>query len=149
MAENKIDIATRHLDALARGDWATYRNALTDGAVYDEEATRRLVQGADKYVETIKAWKTAFPDLKAAVKQTVASGDAVVCEVEWTGTHKGVLSGPMGTIPATGRSGKTPAMLLFRFDGDRIRETRHYFDLMTLLSQLGVMPQPGAQPSPR
>ncbi len=145
MATNKIDLAKKHLDALSRGDWAGYRGMMNDDAVYEEEATRRRVDTADKWVDVSKAWKSAFPDMKASVQECFASGDAVVCEVEWSGTHKGPLAGPMGTIAPTNRAGKLPAMLLFRFDGDRIRECHHYFDLMTMLAQLGVMPQ-GAQP---
>jgi len=141
MAMNKVDIVKKHLDDLAKGDWSSFRGVLTDNAVYEEEATRRRIQGADKYVDTIKTWKTAFPDFKAKVKECVGSGDAVVCELEWSGTHKGPLSGPMGTIPATNRAGTLPAMIMYRFDGDRIRECHHYFDAMTLLMQLGVMPQ--------
>ncbi len=146
MAMNKIDIVKKHLDDMTKGDWNGFRAALTDNAVYEEEATQRRIQGGDKYVDAIKTWKSAFPDFKARVKECVGSGDAVVCEVEWTGTHKGTLSGPMGTIPATNRAGKLPAMILYRFDGDRIRECHHYFDAMTLLMQLGVMPQQ-AQPT--
>lgn len=146
MAMNKIDIVKKHLDDLTKGDWSSFRGTLTDNAVYEEEATQRRFQGADQYIDSLKQWKTAFPDFKARVKECVASGDAVVCEVEWSGTHKGAFSGPMGTIPATNRAGKLPAMIMYRFDGDRIRECHHYFDAMTLLMQLGVMPQP-AQPT--
>lgn len=145
MAGNTIDLARQHLDAIGKGDWKAYRAGLTDDAVYEEEATQRRIEGADRYLDAIKAWKTAFPDMKAKVKEAFASGDAVVAELEWEGTHRGQLSGPMGTIPPTNRSGKLPAVLLARFDGDKIRETHHYFDLMTLLRQLGIGPQPPAQ----
>ncbi len=141
-----VAIAKDHLEALAKGDWSTYRNGLTDNAVYDEEATQRRVQGADDYIKRIKEWKSAFPDMKATVKEAIAARDAVVLEVEWQGTHKGAFTGPMGSIPATGRQGKLPAMVLFRFEGEKIRETHHYFDLMTMLRDLGVMPQPQAAP---
>jgi steroid delta-isomerase-like uncharacterized protein len=145
-----IEIAKQHLDALAKGDWKSYRSMLTEGAVYEEEATQRRVQGADRYVDAIKPWKNAFPDMKVKIKEIIASGDAVVAEVEWEGTNQGELAGPFGTIPPTKRHGKLPGVIMMRFDGDKIRETHVYFDLMTLFQQMGAMPQPSAaQPSSR
>jgi hypothetical protein len=41
----------------------------------------------------------------------------------------------------TNKRAKVPAVVVQRFDGDKMREIRHYFDLMTLLAQLGVLPQ--------
>ncbi len=146
MATNKVDLGRKHLDALARGDWTTYRDLMTDDAVYEEEATQRHVDSADRWLEISKAWKSAFPDLKATIKESFASGDSVVCELEWSGTQKGTLLGPFGSIPPTNRAGTLPAVLLLRFDGDRIRACHHYFDMMTMLTQLGIGPQK-AQPS--
>jgi steroid delta-isomerase-like uncharacterized protein len=146
MAANKIDILKKQLEAFERGDWKTWRSTIADNAVFEEEATHQRVQGADAIENVMKAWKTAFPDSKADIKDVIASGDAVVAELEWQGTHQGPLSGPFGTIPPTGRAGKVSAVLVLRFDNDRVRESRHYFDLLTLLAQLGIMPQPSAQP---
>jgi steroid delta-isomerase-like uncharacterized protein len=141
------EIFKKHMDTLIKQDWNAFRKGLADDAVYEEEATQRRLQGADEYVKAIKVWLTAFPDMKVKIKDTVVSGDSVVAELEWEGTHKAPLSGPMGTLPATGKSAKVRAMLAMRYDGDKIREARHYFDLMTLLTQLGVLPQrPATQP---
>jgi steroid delta-isomerase-like uncharacterized protein len=148
MASN-ADIYKQGIDALTKGDWKTYRALFTEDVVYEEEATHRRIHGADQYVELVKAWKGAFPDLRGTIKQIVASGDAVVAEIEWEGTHKGPLSGPFGTVAPTGRTGKTHAVVVTRFENGRIRESRHYFDLMTLLAQLGVQPQAAPQPGAR
>ncbi len=146
MPTDKLDLVKKHLEAVTKSDWTTFRNSMADNVDYDEEATQRHVNRADQYVDIVKAWKAAFPDLKSAMKESVATGDAVVCEVEWSGTHKGTLTAPFGTIQPTNRAGKLPAALVYRFDGDRIRAVHHYFDLMTLLSQLGIMPKQ-AQPT--
>jgi predicted ester cyclase len=102
------------------------------------------VQGADEIVRAVEPWLRAFPDLQARIRDTVASSDALVVELEWTGTHKGPLAGPSGPIPPTGKAGKLTAVQVVRFDGDRIREIRHYFDLLSLLRQLDYAPQLGA-----
>lgn len=138
------EVVQAQLQAFCAADWNRYKQLLADNAVYEEEATRRRVTGADEIVKAVQPWRSAFPDLAFTMKEAVGSGDAIVCELEWTGTHKGPLTGAMGTIPATGKQGRLPAVLVVRFDGERIRESRHYFDLLTLLSQIGVAPQMGA-----
>ena len=45
---------------------------------------------------------------------------------------------PEGTIPASGKRQETPAACFFTFEGDKIKESRHYFDSMTLLKQIGA-----------
>ncbi|MGZ3440406.1 MAG: ester cyclase [Polyangia bacterium] len=144
-----VELARKILDLFAKADWKTYRTMIEDNIVYEEEATRRRIQGADQLIEVLKAWKAAFPNLRATEKQHIASGDAVVSEVEWEGTHQGTLTGPFGTIAATNRSGKTPAVLVVRFENGKMRELRHYFDMMTLLAQIGGLPQGMQQPGAR
>jgi steroid delta-isomerase-like uncharacterized protein len=135
------DILNKHIEAFTKGDWTTYRSLFADNAVYDEEATQQVFNGPDQITRSQQAWKTAFPDVKATIRNTVATGDAVVAEVEWNGTHNGTLTGPMGSIPASGRRGKVAAVLVARFENGKIREIRHYFDLMTILSQIGAAPR--------
>jgi predicted ester cyclase len=62
----------------------------------------------------------------------------VVFEVTWTGTHKGPLQTPKGAIPATGKKIDVRACIVHEIAGDKVKEERHYFDLMTLLQQIGV-----------
>ena len=56
----------------------------------------------------------------------------------WNGTHTGALATAEGTIPASGKRQETPAAYFFTFDGNRIKDSRHYFDSLTLLKQIGV-----------
>jgi predicted ester cyclase len=79
--------------------------------------------------------------MRGDIENLVAHGDQVVYETTWTGTHAGPLTAPDGqTIPPTGRSVAMPACLVVRVADDRIVEQHHYFDMVTMLSQLGLMP---------
>ncbi len=142
--ERMRELLDRHLKALRDNDWKTYKAGYTEEGIYEEEATGVRAKGPDAIVRSIEPWKRAFPDMDCTVKDAVASGDAIVVEVEWTGTHNGPLVGPFGTIEPTGKFGTLPAVQVVRFEGERIRELRHYFDLLTLLRQAGMMPQLGA-----
>ena len=139
-AEAMITIAREHVDAFNNGDWKRLQAGLAADARYHELATQRKVEGPEKIVELFKGWKTAFPDAVGTVTSAVASGNKAALEVTWKGTHTGPLQTAEGTIPASGKRQETPAAFFFTFEGDKIKESRQYFDSMTLLKQIGAQP---------
>jgi predicted ester cyclase len=80
-----------------------------------------------------------MPDAKGTVTSALASGNTVALEIIWEGTHTGPLEGPTGTIPASGKRQVTPAAQILIFEGDKIKENHHYFDMMSLLKQIGAL----------
>jgi len=82
-----------------------------------------------------------MPDVKGTVTGAVAGDNQVVLELTWRGTQTGPLVTPGGTIPASGKSQATPAAWVFDFTGDKIMESRQYFDMMSLMQQIGAIPQ--------
>ena len=145
--EKMQEVLERQLKAFSQGDWKTYRETLTDRSVFEEEPTARRATGPDEIVRLVEPWLKGFPNCVGRIKEAIGSGDALVAELEWTATHKGTLSGPFGSIQATNKQVRVPAVMVLRFDGERIREGRHYFDLLSLLQQLGIAPQMGAAAS--
>ena len=137
-ADELINVARDQVDAFNKGDWEQMRALLTPDARYHEFGTERMVEGPDQIIELFKGWKTAFPDAAGTVTNVVASGNTAVLEVTWKGTHTGPLATPQGMLPASGKSQITPAAFFFTFEGDKIKESRHYFDSMTLLKQIGA-----------
>ena len=143
-----IEVIKRHLANLSASNWSDYKADLASNAVYEELSTRQRVTGADEYVKVVQKWKRAFPDLKAKILHEVASGDIVVAEVEWEGTHTGPFEGPFGTIAATNKKGRVQGVLVFTMKNGKIIENHHYFDLMTVLTQLGIAPMAGTTAQP-
>ena len=139
-ADELAKIARDQIDAFNKGDWEQMRALLTSDARYHELGTERKIEGPDQIIELFKGWKTAFPDAAGSVTNAVASGNTAVLEVTWTGTHNGPLVTAAGTIPASGKRQETPAAVFYVFEGDKIKASRHYFDAMTLLKQIGAQP---------
>jgi steroid delta-isomerase-like uncharacterized protein len=133
-----VKLARRQVDAFNTGDWEQMRAMLASDSRYDELGTQRKIEGSEKIVELFKGWKTAFPDAVGTVTSAVASGNKAALEVTWKGTHTGPLGTPEGTIPASGKRQETPAAFFLTYEGDKIKESRHYFDSMTLLKQIGA-----------
>ena len=134
-------VARDQIDAFNKGDWEQMSALFTSDARYHEFGTERKIEGPDQIIELFQGWKTAFPDAAGTVTNAIASGNSVVLEVTWTGTHDGPLVTSAGTIPASGKRQETPAAVLYLFEGDKIKASRHYFDAMTLLKQIGAQPK--------
>jgi steroid delta-isomerase-like uncharacterized protein len=136
-----VKIAREQVAAFNRGDWEQMRAGLASDSRYDEFGTERKIDGPEKILELFKGWKQAFPDAVGTVTSAVASGDKAALEVTWKGTHTGPLTTAEGTVPASGKRQETPAAFFFTFAGDKIKESRHYFDSLTLLKQIGAQPK--------
>jgi steroid delta-isomerase-like uncharacterized protein len=120
-------------------DWTKAKNVMTTEFVYDEVSTNRRSASADETIELWKGWGQAFPDSKCTIHNThIAGNNIVVLELTWRGTHKGVLPTPAGPIQPTGKPIEVRACAVVEVAGERARSQRHYFDMATLLRQLGV-----------
>jgi len=87
------------------------------------------------------SWFTAFPD--AVELQAVHIIDAVAVEEgTFTGTHNGVLHGPTGDIPPTGRPVKVDYIQVLRFRDGKHVSFNLMFDRLLMLEQLGIAPAP-------
>ncbi len=133
-------VARDVVSAFNDGDWDKFDDLFTADCLYDEVGTSRPLHGLDAIIPALKGWKEAMPDVKGTVTNAVATGDTVTLEVSWTGTHTGPLQGPTGTIPATGKQQTTRSGWVLDFDGGKVKQSRHCFDMLSLLQQLGSVP---------
>jgi len=141
MADKDLTKISRdYIEAFNDGKWDRVKEMHTTNSLYNEVGTQRRIQGTDAIVTALQGWKRAFPDAKGKVTNAISTGSNVVLEISWEGTHTGPLEGPGGTIAATGKRQVTPAAMVILFDGDKIKESRHYFDMMALLQQIGAVP---------
>ena len=119
-------------------NWDALRASITPNFVYDEVGTDRKVQGVDNVMPLMKEWGEAIPDSKATFDNAYVSGNTVVIELTWRGTHTGALNLPSGSVPGTGKSIEMRACNVFEITGDNASMQRQYFDMGTMLRQLGI-----------
>lgn len=133
------DVARANVEAFNAGDWEGVAATFASECVYDEVGTQRRLEGQDAILEAYRGWKEAFPDAKGRIDRTIADNGTVTLELTWEGSHSGgPLRTPGGDIAPSNRHFAVRAAQVFEIDGDRIRESHHYFDMMTLLQQLGA-----------
>jgi len=140
-ADQLVEIASEQIEAFNNANWEQLRGLLASDSRYDELGTERRVEGPEQIVELFKGWKTAFPDAVGRVTSSVANGNSAALEVTWKGTQTGPLATAAGTIPPSGKRQETPAAVFYAFEGGKIKASRHYFDSLTLLKQIGAQPK--------
>jgi len=142
MAEQDlIPLARGAVEAFNASDWEEYKTAMTSDCVYDEVGTSRILRGVGEIIRCLQEWKQAMPDVRGTVTNAWAVGNTVVLEITWKGTHTGPLQGPSGMVPPTGKQQTTRAGWVLNFDGGKIKDSRHYFDMFSFMQQLGILSQ--------
>jgi steroid delta-isomerase-like uncharacterized protein len=145
MAQSAVEVARASVECFNAGDFDRLRALLADDSYEEEHATQRRLEGADAQVEAARGWKEAFPDGRGTVHSAYVDGNTVTLELTWEGTQSGPMRTPDGQeLPATGRRGAVKACEVMEIEGGKITATRHYFDLMTILQQVGALEQTGA-----
>jgi steroid delta-isomerase-like uncharacterized protein len=134
-------VTTEGVEAFNAHDEQRLRALYADDAVLEAPGPARL-EGAEQAVEYIMVWLRAFPDARQTIDNEIASGDWVVQEFTFTGTHTGALSAPEGDIPPTNRNLTGHGVQIARVREGKIVEERVYFDQVDVLTQLGVLPEP-------
>jgi steroid delta-isomerase-like uncharacterized protein len=132
------DTAKEQVIAYNEKDWDRARASFAPEIVYEELATHRKLKGADDILTAWKGWATAIPDSRATFNSEFVSGNTAVLEITWKGTHSGPLQTADGEIPATGKKIELRAVQVVDVANDKVRSVRQYFDMGTLLKQIGA-----------
>ena len=139
MAGSEIDVARATIECFNTGDWDRLRDLHSPDCAEEELATERVLSGFDAMLEAAQGWKRAFPDGNGTVTAAYSDGSVAILEIEWDGTNTGPMETPTGEeMPPTGRHAHVKAVQVFDVEDGRVRATRHYFNLMTIMNQLGV-----------
>jgi steroid delta-isomerase-like uncharacterized protein len=138
MPKSVIDTAKEPIVAYNDKNWDAIRKCAAAQLFYDEVATQRKAQGVDDVIALWQGWAKALPDSKASFDKAVASGNTVTLELTWRGTHKGPLMTPTGEIAPTGKNIEIRACQVIEVADDKVKSMRQYFDMNTLLEQLGA-----------
>jgi steroid delta-isomerase-like uncharacterized protein len=140
MAQSAVDVARESIECFNSGDFDRLRSLLADDSYEEEYSTQRRLDGADAQVQAARGWKEAFPDGRGTVHGAYVDGNTVTLELTWEGTQTGSMRTPDGQeLPPSNRRGTVHACQVMEIEGDEIKVTRHYFDLMTILQQIGAM----------
>lgn len=122
------------------GDIDGYVSSYADDAVM--ALPRGIFRGRAAIREAWRRQSAAFPDQVLNVGATLEQGDTFADEFTWVATNTGPLVLRDGTeAPPTGRRAEIKGMELVQMRDGKIALHHIYFDYMTVLSQLGLLPR--------
>jgi ketosteroid isomerase-like protein len=99
-------------------------------------------EGKEACAAFFGSWFAAFPDARVDVQAVHFVDDVAVEEGTFSGTQNGVLRGPAGDIPPTGRPVEVDYIQVLRFRDGKHISFNLMFDRLTMLEQLGLVPTP-------
>jgi steroid delta-isomerase-like uncharacterized protein len=128
------------LDEWAAG-WSTHDiervvSLCTDECIYEDVPLGVVNRGKQELRAFGHQVFDAFPDFKIELTSQFAEGDRALLEWVMHGTHNGDLPG----MPATGKGFSVRGATALYLTNGRISRNSDYWDMATLLTQLGLMP---------
>jgi steroid delta-isomerase-like uncharacterized protein len=133
-----VDTMARFYDSVNARDVEAFMGELADDFVEHDEMPG-LTPDKAGVRRSFESLLSAFPDLRFEVEDIFAADDKGVARIRITGTHEGEFIG----IPATGRPIDVRGIDIIRFAEGKAVEHWGMSDMLKLLQQLGVVPEPG------
>jgi ketosteroid isomerase-like protein len=144
MAENSAGTMRELFDAYNNKDYDAIEGIAADDFELIDCASGEKFHGPEGARQNAEGWLTAFPNAKVELLNLVAFGDWAVAECVGRGTHSGPMHTPMGEVAPTGKEMEIHFCSLIKVQNGKIVEERDYYDAMTIVSQLGLMPETAA-----
>ena len=143
------DARRKFAAAMTKRDPYAIANAYaTDAVAYDPMYPEPL-RGRDAISKDATGFIRAFPDLRFEIVTVIEKDEKTGAdEVRFTGTHTGPLESPTGAqIPPTNKRIDVKGASFVRLnERGEITEERRYYDVGTLLRQLGLAPEQATEP---
>lgn len=139
--ERNMAVVRESHAALARGDLETFKTALAPNYSRHCQAMPpkfQELEGTEEFLAFLQEFVSAVPGYEDTITQMIAQDD----KVAYVSTMKGIQTGPMGGLPATGREFTLVNIIIQRLENGKIAETWVSWDNVAFLSQLGQFPPP-------
>jgi len=112
----------------------------TDDCIVEDIGGGSTLKGKEEVRNFYEGLFTAYPDFKVELQSKFASGNQVCGESIMSGTHKGKMPGM--PIEPTGKHWSVRGASVSELKDGKAYKSRIYFDMASILQQLGVMPGP-------
>ena len=130
------------MKAFEAGDKAAMGELLADNFMTHNPDASIKSTGKQHWLDQMDMYRAASPDMKGDGKAMVAEGDWVA----GVAMVKGTNTGDMGPgMPATNKPWECTGIDMIRFENGKAVEHWGVFDVMTMMTQLGMMPTPGSE----
>lgn len=132
--KKRMAVLKDHIRAESWRDLEGGMEGFTADGFNDIACLPRKFIGAEEVAERYRKHWQGFPDFKVGVKRVLAADDScIVTENEWAGTHLGTYWG----LEPTGRGVRVRALVAWHFRGDKLKGETVFFDVGSIIKQIG------------
>jgi steroid delta-isomerase-like uncharacterized protein len=142
MASTNVETYRAGHEAFNRRDFEAMTRRYADRIAWTDHSQGRTFTTPQEFRDDfLPGWVQASSDIRITDPSYLDAGDTVVARFTCEGTH----DGPLGPFPASGRAFALPLCELWHFDASgRVVGGDLYYDQVSLLTQLGQIPQPSS-----
>ena len=139
MASSNVETYSAGHEAFNRRDFETMTRRYADSITWTDRARGLTFRTPQEFKdEFLAGWVGASSDIRITDPHYIDAGQTVAC----TFTAVGTQDGPLGPFPATRKQFALPLCEMWHFDSSgRVVGGDLYYDQLSLLMQLGVMPE--------
>jgi steroid delta-isomerase-like uncharacterized protein len=142
MASRNVETHRAGHEAFNQRDFEAMTRHYADSITWTDHPQGRTFRTPLEFrTDFLPGWVESAPDIRITDPRYLDAGQTVVCTFTVVGTH----DGPLGPFPATGKEFALPLCELWHFEASgRVVGGDLYYDQVSLLTQLGLMPQPSS-----
>jgi steroid delta-isomerase-like uncharacterized protein len=137
--ENKEKVRRFLEEAFNEGNLGVADEIFASDYILHDPAIPEEISGPEGVKGFVQMYRSAFPDTHITVEDQLAEGDEVVTRWTGRGTHQGELFG----IPASGNRVEVSGITISRFEGGKIAEDWTNSDTLSMMQQIGAIPERG------
>jgi steroid delta-isomerase-like uncharacterized protein len=140
MASKNVQTALATYEGFNKRDLDAAVAAYAEDLKFENHGLGQTYKSRAEFRDSLQGWITGFSDGKVTEPRATDAGNTVTVQFVGQGTN----DGPMGPFQKpTGRTVSVPFVDIFQFDAEgRIVAGEQYFDMLTMLVQLGHAERP-------
>jgi steroid delta-isomerase-like uncharacterized protein len=139
-AEDHVSVIRSLFNAFNEGGVARLDGLVTEDFELSDIAIGQTFRCPGGLRQWMQSFLKAGPDAHTRVVTTIVEGEWVAAtEHIGTLTHTGPFLTPAGEIPPTGRQVELQMVEIYQMRGGKIARLRAYYDVATMLRQLGLV----------
>jgi steroid delta-isomerase-like uncharacterized protein len=137
--QNKTNVRRLFEEVWNKGHVAVADELFAPTYNHHDSSTPDFGRGPESERKRVTLYRNAFPDIRFTIEDLLAEGETVVARWSCRGTHKGELNG----IAPTGKQFNITGVSMARFTNGKMFEGYVNWDALSLMQQLGVVPELG------
>jgi steroid delta-isomerase-like uncharacterized protein len=140
MSEQNKTIVRRLFEELCnKGNLPVADELIAPTYTHHDAATSDVGRGPESEKKRVTMYRNAFADFRLTIEDIIAEGETVMARWSCRGAHKGELNG----IAPTGKQFAISGVTVARVANGKIVEGWVNWDALSLMQQLGVVPELG------